>query len=461
MVVVLFAYLGNLALHGVVGSYSRFIADDYCSAGIANRFGILRAVWYWYLNWTGRYAASALDAIFGVLGPSVTPFVAPLVIILWTAVTAALLVIGSAEEPRRALPASILLASALIVATLELSPSVAQSLYWGQGMRSIVSPLILSAMYLGLLMWYSHRSSSAAQMRLLLACSPLLAFFMGGLNETFTALELSSLLFSLLLMSARGSGQGRSSIRRFLLAGVLGAAAALVVVVGAPGNVFRQVYYPPQPGLAGILSIALSSFGAYVGWLASSPGRWPAIIGAVAVAGYVGLRRPGNHVRGWQAPITLAVGLGFSYLCFLPAAYGLSDRPPDRTLMIPSFILVITAMLAAFTAGRRIAQCQKASSQPRWEAALLVLALATAVPSSASSDLRLYASQPSFARYAAHWDKTNAQILRARSAGENEIWIQSIPNWAGLDEPNDNPKYWVNVCYEQYYGIQVLAEGQP
>jgi hypothetical protein len=461
LVIVLIAYLGNLALHGVLGSYSRFIADDFCSAGIAERFGILRAVWYWYLNWTGRYSASTLDAAFGLLGPPVTPFVAPLVIILWTAVVASALIMCAAEEPRRVLPGSVLLASALICTTLALSPNVAQSLYWGQGMRSIVSPLILSAVYVDLVVLYSRRRSTDAKMKLLLLAGSLLAFFMGGLNETFTALELGGMSFALFLTMATRSRQARNSIGGFLLAGTVGAGAAMVAVVAAPGNAFRQAYYPLPPGIAGILTIALSNFGAYMSWLAASAERWMALIGAAAVAGFVGLRRPARWIPWWQAPLTLAVGLGFAYVSFLPAAYGLSDAPPERTLMIPSHLLAVSAMLAAFTVARWIVHRLAETVRPRLEMALLVLALGAALASTALSDLRMLQNQPEFAQYASHWDKTNAQILDARSAGEKEVWIQSIDNWAGLDEPNDNPKYWVNRCYQDYYGIRVLAEGEP
>ena len=460
-VIALIAYLGNLALHGVLGSYSRFIADDFCSAGIAERFGILRAVWYWYLNWTGRYSASTLDAAFGLLGPPVTPFVAPLVIILWTAVVASALIMCAAEEPRRVLPGSVLLASALICTTLALSPNVAQSLYWGQGMRSIVSPLILSAVYVDLVVLYSRRRSTDAKMKLLLLAGSLLAFFMGGLNETFTALELGGMSFALFLAMATRSRQARNSIGGFLLAGTVGAGAAMVAVVAAPGNAFRQAYYPLPPGIAGILTIALSNFGAYMSWLAASAERWMALIGAAAVAGFVGLRRPARWIPWWQAPLTLAVGLGFAYVSFLPAAYGLSDAPPERTLMIPSHLLAVSAMLAAFTVARWIVHRLAETVRPRLEMALLVLALGAALASTALSDLRMLQNQPEFAQYASHWDKTNAQILDARSAGEKEVWIQSIDNWAGLDEPNDNPKYWVNGCYQDYYGIRVLAEEEP
>ena len=41
--------------------------------------------------------------------------------------------------------------------------------------------------------------------------------------------------------------------------------------------------------------------------------------------------------------------------------------------------------------------------------------------------------------------------------GADQILIEPMDNWAGLNEPNDNPKFWVNVCYRQYYGIEVLA----
>ena len=77
--------LAALTLHGYLGTYSRYIADDFCSAGMARRLGVLRAVWYWYINWTGRYSASALDAVFGLLGPAVTPFVTGLVLLIWLA----------------------------------------------------------------------------------------------------------------------------------------------------------------------------------------------------------------------------------------------------------------------------------------------------------------------------------------------------------------------------------------
>jgi hypothetical protein len=55
----------------------------------------------------------------------------------------------------------------------------------------------------------------------------------------------------------------------------------------------------------------------------------------------------------------------------------------------------------------------------------------------------------------------DAQITRAKAAGEQQVIIPIMTNWAGLDNPNDNPKFWLNYCYSKYYGINVLTPPEP
>ena len=59
--VVLLASLLVLSLHASLILLTRFIADDYCSAYLGQRLGLLRYIWFWYLNWGGRYAAIGAD----------------------------------------------------------------------------------------------------------------------------------------------------------------------------------------------------------------------------------------------------------------------------------------------------------------------------------------------------------------------------------------------------------------
>ena len=211
-----------------------------------------------------------------------------------------------------------------------------------------------------------------------------------------------------------------------------------------------------------MLRISAANFVAFLGRSLGTPERWMAIVGAVGMAAFIGLQAPAARMKYWLGPLVLAIGFGFSFLAFLPAAYGLSDAPPERTLMIPAHLLVAAVMLASFITASRIASdLHSAPWRIRLEAGILAVAAAMSMAAVAMSDGRLLASRPSYAAYANHWDNANAQILRARAMGADQILIQPMDNWAGLNEPNDNPKYWVNVCYRQYYGIEVLAASQP
>ena len=66
-------FCAPLVIHIYLGSYSRFIADDFCSSAIARSQGIFRGTFYWYINWNGRFSANFLDSLFGYLGPAATP----------------------------------------------------------------------------------------------------------------------------------------------------------------------------------------------------------------------------------------------------------------------------------------------------------------------------------------------------------------------------------------------------
>jgi hypothetical protein len=69
----------------------------------------------------------------------------------------------------------------------------------------------------------------------------------------------------------------------------------------------------------------------------------------------------------------------------------------------------------------------------------------------------LYSSRQKYLDYAVLWDRMNAQVIQAKTAGKTSVMIPTMANWAGLDSPNDNPKFWLNFCYSKYYDINVLA----
>lgn len=450
-----------LAAHGYLGTYSRYLADDFCSAGMARRLGVLRAVWYWYLNWTGRYAASGLDAVFGLIGPTITPLVTALVLLLWLAILAltshALL---ERQGGRRRLEAA-LIAAAILYVTLTLSPNVPQSLYWGQGMRSIVPPLILTTL---LVYWLirtlgSGSPGQGALLRLLGIFA--LALLIGGFNETIAALQFGGLAFAWLLSRILPNWRIRRGWTGALLAGTLGAAVAVTIVALSPGNEIRQAFYPPPAALPQLLQMAWVNFCSFLGSLAREPQQILAILGSVALLAVIGLRSQQGPQNLTTPAMVLAAGAGLAFAAFIPAAYGLSDAPPERTLLVPAHLLTITLALEGFFLGCFLRQRGIATRMSLETTILLLMASVLIVSATLLTAGEILSNRASYLQYAKHWDAVDSQIVMSRERGENTVWIQPIRNWAGLNEPNDNPKFWLNRCLRDYYGIEVLGLDIP
>ena len=74
------------------------------------------------------------------------------------------------------------------------------------------------------------------------------------------------------------------------------------------------------------------------------------------------------------------------------------------------------------------------------------------------NSLNLYRSRSEFIEYAKSWDETDAKIGKAKQSGATEILIPIVPNWVSLDIPNDNPKFWLNICMSGYYDLQIFGD---
>ena len=145
-------YCAPLIVHIIIGFYSKFYADDYCSAAKAQLLGVLKAAHYWYMNWTGRFSANLFDAIMGKLGPITSPYSTLFIMLIWIGILISVIffIIDRERGKHEVLFISLLLSLIIIYTTLEVTPTVTQSLYWGQGMHSVVPPLILGTLLLGM-----------------------------------------------------------------------------------------------------------------------------------------------------------------------------------------------------------------------------------------------------------------------------------------------------------------------
>jgi hypothetical protein len=449
-----------LGIHAYLGSFNRFIADDYCSAYISGRLGLVRSVWFWYKTWFGRYAASAMDSILPIIGTRGIAYSVLVILIFWVLVTiaavAVLCPIKTISADRYFTAGSF--GAAIIYVTLLISPNVPQSLYWWNGMRSYIPPLLFGTLYVVLYQLFMVKPRSWKEQCLWGSISFLVLFIGGGFSESFTPVQVVFLGFILSFGLLSRKFNFRSSISLFLLTGLAGAITALLVMVLAPGNTLRQAFFPASHPILTILSI---SFSGYFAFLRDIVGTLDKISGLAAIAGaatWLGLGTVPKHVnKSWLAPAILFAGFVLAFGCFPPSAYGLSDVPPARALIIPACFLVISLVISSFFFGQWLSPHLKSTPELSLNSGFFIIVLALMVFSTWTSGQALFSSRQNYIDYARQWDQMNAHILQAKAAGDQLVFIPNMTNWAGLDNPNNNPKFWLNVCYSKYYDIDVLT----
>jgi hypothetical protein len=277
------------------------------------------------------------------------------------------------------------------------------------------------------------------------------ALIAGGFSETYAAFQVSTLSVSFLVTLIIQKFKF-SSDSLFFASSLLGAVGALIIVILAPGNSERQAFFPPPPGLAGILMISLKGYLSYLAKLIDSPDKIIAIFGLFGIAALAGsqLNRDMDSRLLWVIP---GLTLGFIFICFPPAAYGTSETPPGRTLILPTYFFIIGILAWGIVFGNLFGKKQNFIVSTL----LPSLVIVTIILSASMNAIHLYQSRHQFIDYAGRWDEIDASIFKSRQNGERQVLIPIIPNWASLNTPNDNPKFWVNVCMSRYYDIQILA----
>ena len=180
-----------------------------------------------------------------------------------------------------------------------------------------------------------------------------------------------------------------------------------------------------------------------------------ALVGAIAVGGFVGTVTD-VRIKSTKIPVfIMLIGLGIIYSCFPPAAYGLSDAPPERTLIIPTYGLVITLLIFGFSLGQLFQQISL--TYPIFSVSSLILILFVAV---LSINETISTSQK-YINYAASWRQFNEQMLTYQKVGATNVVISTqemnANNWSKLDVLGDNPKFWLNKCISDYYGVNVTS----
>src|SRR5262245_8786617 len=189
--------LSPLALYVYLGTFTRYMADDYCSAAALKNEGFWGAQSYWWANWSGRYSFTFLISFVELLGLRIVPILPALIILLllFSFVWASLPLLKQLKISN-SIPGALFIACVALWSTYRNIDDYPQVVFWQTGVITYPLSLILFLLGVGVAL---RRSSDPAGMKgWEFFLWFLFAFIAGGFSETGVVVQIG--LLGLLLI---------------------------------------------------------------------------------------------------------------------------------------------------------------------------------------------------------------------------------------------------------------------
>jgi hypothetical protein len=275
----------TLVAYILLGDFARYVADDFGTA-LAVR---LRGFWSEsianYRLQDGRFLATALEDLAGMLNEALPHVLPGILITAWVVLlTLALRYI----EPGASRLERLVISTGIVYTTLRVSPNPFLALYWMTASLAYVVPLLLAAVLAWLICCPGAQGSRRV---LVITGAGLVAFLAAGEDETYTAAQTVALALLGAVALSRPSAVWRQKLP-VLAAAWSGSLAGLIVMAVAPGNAIRGAAIArivgPRPSL---LSLPGHTFNAMQQFLITLFGtNWGGLLAMAIVAALVGAR---------------------------------------------------------------------------------------------------------------------------------------------------------------------------
>ena len=462
VILALIGLAAPLVALAIGGLFSRYAADDYCTASQVQMAGFVEAQSRLYVGWSGRFAATLLVTLVELIGPAVVPVLPSVALFGWLlATTWAIHEILNVLGRRVTLLASVLLATLVIFAALQTTADVAQVLYWQTGMLTYLAPLVLATVYVG---WVAHVArTGTVRWPVAAGVSFALTFIAGGTSETFAAAQVTALVCASAIAYGVDPHRARGKVQASLFVGLVGATLALLILAVAPGNSVRQ-----ETGAQTPLSLALPRALEFTqGWLRLTFARPHAavllLLVGVPAAINAATQRPSPTQPRW---LMLSLGILAAALaliaCMLPAFYALGSNPPGRAQVVPQYVLVCSVAALGWFVGEAtastLAPILRASRTVGWVAAGGLVVLLVIGPLVMARDVLVQI--PTARAYAAAWDQLDNEVRAERHQGMQDVTVRTLASTGmvqNLDFVGPNRNDWFNACVARYYDLNTIA----
>lgn len=462
------ALLSVTLIYVYLGTFSRYIADDYCEAVRVTSTSPVHAVLDRYSvgAWraANRYSNLLFVGISESLGENNMPLAIASMSLLWlVGLTWCAREIRKLLEMDWGIQSDLFIGLAFGFFSFLQAPSLFQTVYWRSSMMTHFAPLVFGSLLFAFVTRQIRRSEDEKLSLPVALFIVVASFFLAGFSEPPTTTLLTALL--LLMAVVWGFTKSPNTRRKFL-------APLAWVFAGVFLGLLVMLLSPALSGVAeektlNIIDLLATSFYySYLFILDTLKTQPLPILVSILIAFLLiwlhGQVKPSELSQG-QKRIVWIIILTIPFLAWLLIAAGFSPSvygqgfPVERARFLARTLLISSFMLEGALLGLLLEHVQFKPNKAlgKWFVMTVFAVVAVVYPLRAA--VNLYKSDiPEYRERAKLWDLRQDYIIRHAEAGERDIVIPGFSGVYHVKELDSNPNHWVNLCAAQYYGVDSI-----
>jgi hypothetical protein len=458
----------SLALFAYLGLYIRYLADDFCTANIAIKFGVVGSVLHWYNTYAGQFTNWTLKGLIGSFGPSMATLLPGLIILTWAgAATWMCYQLNKLLQMRKPFWVAVCLGMTLVYAIFAGAPSLIQSLYWHGASIPYTLPLIVLTFYGGLVVYLLRMYPDGKLPGWAFVATAILLFIAGGTSEVYVLFQTAVLALSILGLLLVASPPVRHGGIKLLALGLVCSVLAFVVILASSGNSVRLAMFGDRLPLIEVglrtLRVTASFFATAIGLFSPLPLLVSLLVPIIIISQLSDFEQSipmsSRRARKYMG-LSSAIALLLIFVIIGAPIYATAVAPAPRVYLVAQLVMVMTAGFWGCIIGLDLRRTKlKSVVRPALGIVLTLALLMVAGPLATSAQSLSRVS--TFQTFAEEWDARDHLIRQAASDGVGSITVEPLSvdlgEMAGLDTIGDDPAGWVNVCAASYYGVDSIT----
>lgn len=460
LLIALLSMLVAVGVYAYLGSFSRYLADDYCEAVRVTTVSPFQAVIDRYSDGAFRSANRYSNILFvgfsEILGPNSIPITIVLMALLWC-----IGLIWLVYETRKFTGTQwspwidMFLGSALAFMSYLQAPNLFQTVYWRSSMMTHFAPLVFASLFFAFLMKQARRPADEKISPLIYGFIFIVAFVLAGFSEPPAATFVTA--FALLFFSVWMWSRSSIRTRLLVLTGVTfaGVFAGFLTLLFSPA-----VASVAQEKSSNIIFIIFFSFKYVLDFTRDNFIRvpLPLLISFLIPFSLTWVQKQFNtgvSIEARRLPLLMIflpfviwvlIAAGFS-----PSVFG-QGFPVERMRFLAQTLLIVMLMLEGLWLGLFLPEFKFNRTIGAWAVLIFFVVISIAYP--LRTTLNIVKSNVSeYSERANLWDLRNEFIYRHIAQGEADLFIPGFGGVYGVKELDSNPAHWINACAANFYHV--------